>query len=71
MKRIKIKVDNRSSSRGAHKLQISKWLRDQGLVYNIDYDYIIMTRDSEIHYHFYDGNDELVTLFMLRWANNG
>ena len=23
------------------------------------------------YYHFYDGNDELVTLFMLRWANNG
>lgn len=71
MKFIKIKVGNRSSSRGAQQLQISKWLRDQGLVYNIDYDYIIMTRDSEIHYHFYNENDELVTLFALRWANNG
>jgi len=48
-------------------IRISDWCKEQGLVFQKDYDWHQMSEKQQIHIRFYDHCEEMATLFGLRW----
>ena len=67
MKVIKIKVPFQESIT-RKGIEFSKWGKENGLQFQKDYDYTLMSSINEIHVRFYDNNPAWETLVKLKFG---
>lgn len=57
-----------TSSIGLHALEMSNWLKEQGLVWGKDYDWHIDRIRNETKFRFHNAATVYATMFSLRWS---
>lgn len=73
MKSVIVSIPNSllfNNSIGAHAIEMSNWLIDQGLVWGKDYVWHIDRIKHETKFRFYNQATAYSTLFSLRWLNH-
>lgn len=67
---VKLPLDARyPSERVTRALEISHWLSDEyGLEREKDFDWCFMSRDKEVHFRFFNDNEEMASFMVMKWV---
>ena len=64
-----IKLPYKNQQKAAHAaIGMSRWCRDRDLIQGRDYDWAFRTQSHEIHFRFFNDQEEFASFFMLAWA---
>lgn len=58
---------DRWGNAGGQAIEMSAWCKEQGLTYEKDYDYVIMSAKGEIHFRFFNEHESMGSMFAMRW----
>jgi hypothetical protein len=54
--------------RAGKALAISHWLqRECGLMRDTDFDWFFMSKENEVHFRFYNDNEAMESVLLMRW----
>jgi hypothetical protein len=68
MRVIVIQIPGNTSVVFKKVIEMSEWLKEQGLTHIKHYDYAIFYSYHEAHFRFYDEHESMGSLFALKWA---
>lgn len=63
-------ADDRPGVRSQRALEMSHWLKDQGLKHGVDFDWYYEPQFQSTRFRFYNENESMATMFALRWTGD-
>jgi len=74
MKRVQLRIPDTYlamiSGRSNYGIELSQWLRDQGLVRELDYTWSLDSATNTVTFNFTDSHESYASLFALKWAGH-
>ncbi len=50
-------------------IELSRWCKNNGLKYGVDYEWALDSAAREVHFKFFGEGEMMATVFSLRWAD--